>query len=284
MNKKRITIKRALEELARWRAEYSVERAVGAMAQWYERPTFFVLYQHYFPAEYAASQASAQARPEDGLSRREIEFLNLVAQRLFPLEPDWVVEQAMEKYGEGEDLLLCIPIEEIVPRPDEWDEERQPLVNVFAEMVGYTNIEFDKVRAHFAELGVNLPFPLAPKGGQMESVWARFQTLCASKGRPLSGVPQMMDLLFHNTGNFWLDFDPELVYASEAMEWTVENMDWFATEWRAAEPILDVGTETLNWLAKHPELLVDVIECWNLALQAPMTGGDRDATKTTATQ
>ena len=275
---KRITLKRALAELERWRAETLVERALGSLEQWYERPTFLLLYQHYFPAEYAASKASVQAEPEDGLSQRETEFLNLVAQRLFPLEPDWVVEQAIEKYSEGEDSFLCIPIEEVTPSPDEWDEERQPVVNVLTELIGYATSDFEEVREHFADMGVNLPNPMVPMTGQMEMVWERFQGLCASKGQPLSGVPQLMDLIYHSTGNFWLDFDPELYYPPEALEWTIENVDVLAEEWRAAEPILKAGTETLTWLVERPEFVKDAVECWNLAVQEPK-GGDGDAEK-----
>ncbi len=272
---KRVTVEHALVELARWQAASSLERAFGCLEQWCERPTFLLLYQHYFPGEYAASPARTQALPEEGLSQREIEFLNLVGQRLFPLEPDWVVQQAIEKYVAGEDFMLCIPIESVVPSPDEWDEERQPIVNVFGMLFGESQV--DEVHGHLAALGVNLPKPIEPQPGRTESVWQHFQSLCTTKGEQLSGVPQLLDLIYHNTGNFWLDYDPELWYPPEASEWTIENIDALAAEWRAAEPILEAGIQTLDRLVKQPEGLVEIIECWNRAVQETARGDRKDA-------
>jgi hypothetical protein len=47
-------------------------------------------------------------------------------------------------------------------------------------------------------------------------------------------------MLDHNTGNAWLDVgEINLAVGGGYPEWSRENNDWLAEEWRKARPVLD---------------------------------------------
>ncbi len=91
--------------------------AVEQLAVWRESSRILLLYQEYFPCEFARSTASTSIpihHNERGYSDREIEFFRHVDQHLFPL-PDFMFDV---------DRLPSIPI---YPQGLDWEDDRENL-------------------------------------------------------------------------------------------------------------------------------------------------------------
>jgi hypothetical protein len=61
-------------------------------------------------------------------------------------------------------------------------------------------------------------------------------------------LPDLIQMLDQSTGNVWLDMgEISLAEGGGYPEWSQENVDWLAEEWRKARPMLDGILSLLNW-------------------------------------
>lgn len=75
--------------------------------------------------------------------------------------------------------------------------------------------------------------------------------ICEGQPRPLCWVIDAYEMLGHSTGNFWLDFNDEmLAECCEMPEFTTESIAWLTEEWQAAQPILEHCKKLSDWLEK----------------------------------
>jgi hypothetical protein len=64
----------------------------------------------------------------------------------------------------------------------------------------------------------------------------------------LAALPDLIQMLDHNTGNAWLDVgEMSLAEGGGYPEWSRENVEWLAEAWRQARPVLDGVLALLNW-------------------------------------
>ena len=79
---------------------------VGALRGLYDERELLVLYALYFPDDYRRSQLRGELIEGELHSPKEIEFFELVSERLFPLPVDWIKAVYL---AEGEERLFWIP-------------------------------------------------------------------------------------------------------------------------------------------------------------------------------
>ena len=64
----------------------------------------------------------------------------------------------------------------------------------------------------------------------------------------LAGLPDLLQMLDHDTGNIWLDLgEASLAEGGGYPEWSQENVEWLVAEWEQASPVLDRVMTLLTW-------------------------------------
>ena len=170
------------------------------------------LYQHYFPEEFMASAASVQP-PGDRLRLREREFLKLVNERLFPLS-EWYLDELWAEAGQ--DWFDLIPLCQINPILDEDDADLAWPIRAFMAMLTGAEEVWAEIKE---QLGLDVPRPIALDWSNFTLNWAAFTSLCEQAGELVAGVPTVIDVVGRDTGNFWLDYDDEMMF-SAGLSWT----------------------------------------------------------------
>lgn len=67
---------------------------------------------------------------------------------------------------------------------------------------------------------------------------------------PLNALPDLIEMLDHNTNNSWLDIgELSLLDGDGYPQWQADEVAWLAEEWRKAAPILDRVQRLLDWQA-----------------------------------
>jgi len=58
--------------------------------------------------------------------------------------------------------------------------------------------------------------------------------------RPLAAIPGLIDMVFQQTGNLWLDVSPEMyAESSQVICWDAKTVTKLAALWRVAKPTLE---------------------------------------------
>jgi hypothetical protein len=72
----------------------------------------------------------------------------------------------------------------------------------------------------------------------------------------MAALPDLFQMLDQCTGNVWLDVgEISLVEGGGYPEWSRENIEWLAGEWRRARPVFDGVLFLLNWKTRVPRPL-----------------------------
>ena len=244
-----------LRELRQWRLP-ALSQALAELSSFREQAQLMYLYRHFFPTAYAGSTAGC-GRVDKGYSPREREFLSLVEEHLFPLDLDWL------ELWEGEAAGALIP-PIVNPSYFEVDfEELSLTVRVLVALLAVNDAE--PWTELCAQIGHRAPVPLTADGVSKID-WERFTNLCNSRHSPLAHVPLALDVIAHATGNFWLDLD-ENSLGNDRFEWDVSSLDFLASEWRQAQPLIQQYEQSLAWLEAHRSALATLIRLWNRAVE-----------------
>ncbi|OKH36225.1 hypothetical protein NIES2119_18160 [[Phormidium ambiguum] IAM M-71] len=227
------------------------------------------LYQELFPLEWGKSQSELYS--EDGNhSPKELEFISLVNEHLFPID-DMIIE------GAYEERLYQIPVS---PQGVDWQDHEEGI---------------DALRS-----GWQILLPLSHSGRWwLESVagddgksWyegtfgysfkdiaspeqADFKLLKRLAFRvvsPINALPTALAILDLETGNTWLD---QVVYYEsywnrnfESKPWTIEAINSLTNEWKKATQLLDKTDELIDWIESDPNTnFSHILALWNLTLQ-----------------
>ncbi len=238
------------------------DEAVEYLENRFNTYRLLALYQHFFPDEFANSTAipyqdNLNSESEDNHSPREIEFLYLISENLFPLSEyqlecaheerlhqiplipmgcDWIGHEDIESLRTGWQILLPLSTEgrywfELM-EGKEWYED---------------------------ELGVSWSEITHPDKIDM----ALLKKLSSRAANPLKFFPKALQLLNYESNNIWLDTSAanEL---QDSFPWTVENINLLKSEWQNAKVILDQVYDLIEWLEQdlknHFELILAV---WN---------------------
>ncbi|HAZ48827.1 MAG TPA: hypothetical protein DDW76_14855 [Cyanobacteria bacterium UBA11369] len=227
------------------------------------------LYQELFPLEWEKSQSELYSEGENH-SPKELEFISLVNEHLFPID-DMIIESAYEE------RLYQIPVS---PKGVDWQDHEEGI---------------DALRS-----GWQILLPLSQSGRWwLESVagdegesWyegtfgysfqdiahpekANFKLLKKLARRtapPISALPTALALLDLGTDNIWLDQSvcSETYWSRnfETRPWTIEAINSLASEWNKAIQLLDKAYELINWIESDQNInFSHILALWNLTLQ-----------------
>lgn len=224
------------------------------------------LYQHYFPAEYAASEASITHDPDtsQAYSLRELEFMALVEQRLFPIAHDLMAD-ADERYFSIPICSQAIDAEGV--------RDLQPGLQALIGLIGGACADVDwKALLALAPPGSCPPLTEIDTEGQYEVDWDQFEARCAQLGKSMQKIGAALSVVSYSTNTLWLDYTDEMMsYGGFEFLWTVEAIDYLAAEWRKADALLDQLNTVLDWLDASPDRIGQLVAIWNSCLRKKPT-------------
>jgi hypothetical protein len=71
---------------------------------------------------------------------------------------------------------------------------------------------------------------------------------------PLDALPDLIEMLGHHSGNFWLDVGEIALAESDGYPlWDREEVEWLTQEWQKAKPALERVNRLLDWQQDSPE-------------------------------
>jgi hypothetical protein len=250
----------AIERLKGLQTKYwmiDAEAAIERLGYLLGRTDILLLYRHYFPKAYRESHASPWCASPNGHSPRELEFFQLVSTRLFP-----IAEAVMDGIDERCD---AIPLETAALDPEvieNWSVPWQMLFTFVEGGSGYgESIDWNAVQTWLPP-GADLPAPVTSRRGY-DVNWKRFLRRAARLHPRLKHLRVALQVAGFSTGNNFLDVPYDMLYNSEMPEWTAENVDWLAKEWRRAQPIIKQANAVTRWLEARPKRLADLIALFN---------------------
>ena len=245
----------AIEVIARLRrlGLRPAHQTIEELGIWLDTANLLQLYRRFFPEEWERSRASVAVpmeAGEAGYSEREMEFVRLVDERLFPLS-----ELCFDS-----GRLPRIPIES---QGIEWDDDPGGFcLTIRAVMALCMDVDFEW--AHW------LPADLPIVPGERD--WNRFTELCRHGQGAVRHFPLLMQLVAHDTGNLW--FDSSNDYEYELFEWDAAVMRHLAREWQQARELLPRMNGAMERIDAHPRYyLPRLVRLWNCALQTPGNAG-----------
>ncbi len=225
--------------------EFSVGKVMEYLEEKLDQANMLTLYKALFPAQYKRSKASLERG--DLYSAREQEFFELVNQRLFPIDDGWV----MERDNNIPYMLVGIDLETL----DQYD---WPIQALGALVWDYYHGLWEMA---VEEIGLN-DIPSPPEQGRVR--WKKFTRLCRRAGGVVACLPDALNVIAHDTGNFMLDICPETY---EPIPWSLENVRQLAVEWKRAEKIWKRFGRVVDWLRDNPLNLTQVVEVWNRCVE-----------------
>jgi hypothetical protein len=247
----RLRIASALDHLSRFR-RLTISGALDYLSGLRFRFNIFHLYQHFFPEEYAHSEASSYPPPNSsGHSPRESEFFELVLSHLFPILDPGVLEDDEVRFD-------GIPIEVCGITYDDADH-LDVCYRIVGAALGALGLDWDDVTG---EWPVQLPEPLARRSGMMLDL-ERLEALCRKRGGMWTHVPIVARIACNETGNDFLDVTYETPL--EWPPWTRENVEYLRQEWASADQMLSQAEKVTEWLKQAPRRMASVITLMNRA-------------------
>jgi hypothetical protein len=233
--------------------------------------SLLALYQHYFPTEWKASQATIYPPTDvDCHSPRELEFIVLIYTHLFPLS-HWTVETAYEQ------RLHSIPITpmgidwtmdgEIEHLKDGWQlllpfshDSRRWLDDIHPEGSDWFDSEFAIYEITYSD--IDHPDKIDHK---------KLKRQCHHLDNPLKFLPLTLKLLDHETKNLWLDeYADDYYYQPDRtfLPWSKASIDLLTRKWQQANRMLNCAANLIDWLEAdlkpHAQIL---LKLWKQALK-----------------
>ena len=217
----------------------------------------FGLYQHFFPEEFATTNAYTTPASSEIYSERELEFLDFVNSRLFPL---YLYEDTAYEDGERyfDSIPLYPPTEDWYEYFYEWNLGWQLLLILEGTVFEYSGPEEIASRSEVLEWAIaRIEMGNSISLDQLEKV-------CAGVSEPLCYLSDAIAEITRVTGNIWLDYVAEWGHTIEDIEWTIENVQALADLWLEAERIRANGKALADWIEADPKQhFQQVIKLWN---------------------
>ena len=198
-----------------------------------QKTVLLALYQHYFPNQWASSIVDfLHCSTKDSLySDREIEFLTLVNDRLFPIGE-------VENFLDRDERILEIPL---YPQNTDWyDVELEQLISTEQFLISVLGCGYELV-------DWEIMFGFIPEKllSNEQISWQKLKQLCRLQIAPLSYLYDVLSLIDHSTGCIWLD----IVYENyECLIWNRESVDYLIKDWKIAQTYLAKMEKFDDWL------------------------------------
>ncbi len=206
------------------------------------------LYRVYFPLEWACSTASLSSAASGGYSLREAEFLHLVEYRLFPLDGDYLVENAVE-----EGALDRI---ELLPYASNW-WDMDEIDPAWLRLMLLSGMLHAADALNQLDVREDLPSSLREAMTTVILATRDFYSLqplrifCCALTSPLHSLPVLLEMLRYETGNDWLDItgeDGSLPFDGLPLRWCEQDLDFLTHTFRAAQEIEHQAHLLVEWL------------------------------------
>jgi hypothetical protein len=223
---------------------------------------------------------------------------------VFPDRPEWLGQEAVD-WAEEEDVAAAVErflgrVNTLFPVHDEiWDADLEAIEWRLYE-IPVVPMGYDLWHDDWADLREPAPYLLhmqhsrdaedhtygrdtfaglypdhqVPPGLEPQELADALRDAYAEKGRgtrllppALAALPDLIRMLDYSTGNVWLDVgEMSLAEGGGYPEWSRENVDWLAKEWRQARPVLDGVLSLLNWKNENVETIAEKLSAVRSAL------------------
>lgn len=254
------------EALIRLTVYRTIPRNVSEALEWLgkkrEYNEFLYLYHQMFPNEYAASEASIEIEETWSYSPREVEFLFLVDEHLFPLDIDSMSDAGMN----GERVEVIYPCPYHMP----WWHEPESLSVGWQVLRLLSGIGGDQALQKLSATQC-LPVDVLTALGKMADALIISPTVYVQRVRqicdqdassPLSDLGLALALLLQKTGNPWLDTDPDNDFLYEGYWWSIEHVKEIAADYKAAQVLEHRVGAFVEWF--EVDLLMRVPLCLSI--------------------
>lgn len=245
---------------------------------------FLLLYKHFFPEEFAASTAPFAPLPgadhiTDGAgvySPREIEFFNLVGNRLFPFNFDWMMEIASTD-GERVNNIFIEYMGFDQDDPD-YDECRLgwQLLAIINTPSYFEDLceQISGVPGHAAFLEVLNKV----KEGELDQL--QFKERCKKArvgGGVLAYLPLAFEVISNDTDNYFLDGSPSNPIDEFYWSGGINTIKYLAAEYDEALLKTHQCGILMDWIEESPANFRKVITLWNRSLTKPQPQQESNA-------
>lgn len=247
-----ITYAEALDFLSLFSIPLSFEKGIDYLQRLSQQVILLSLYREYFPAEWTQSRASIEPDFEDwqcSHSPKEMEFLRLVEERLFPIGLEWEWGEALE---ERMSYITVYPhdLDWYQRGIDEFDEFHQFLIYLLGQ-------DFP-VSLWQERLGITLDFVLPVE--QLD--FDRLEILCQHTPKPLGYLYDALSIVDHSTHCIWIDSCWECM---DYFAWSRESLDGLTEQWKLALQLWDKESQLRRWIAADKTRYLPLINLWNQA-------------------
>ncbi|MFZ1398477.1 MAG: hypothetical protein WAS33_16355 [Candidatus Promineifilaceae bacterium] len=214
---------------------------------------------------------------------------------IFPQEPDWLTETVEHWHGEE---TVAAAVEQFLQRVSTFFPVHEEVWDIDLEAIAWRLEEiplivqgFDEWYEAWAEYKEPVPFLLHLIYSR-ESTFGRKATFTQtypdhclpqalqpfqlveclrqmSLPAPLAALPDLLQMLAHETGNPWLDVGELTLSEGDGYPtWEAETVAWLTTEWQKAQPVLDRVDALLDWSNDSPERIAEKLTAVRQALLA----------------
>jgi len=267
----------AVQKLRQYKSIISPEQAISYLESQLLAYQLKIIYQHFFPDEFAQSTASEypnNLKDPNSHSPKEMELLELINENLFPINT-WY-----HTYPNQRLYTIPLTIEGI-----DWETEEFDLMCLSP---GWQALSALCIRGRYWLEGYDYELEEEDSSELLESAnWYfsitgiaigcianpekvnrnRFKSFCAKAKHPLNLLPLALDLMEHDTGNIWLDpYSYELEHDSELTElqWTIENVQHLATAYQESAKVWQQVNQLIDWLESDIKTnFQEVLKLWN---------------------
>jgi hypothetical protein len=202
------------------------------------------LYRKYFPTEFSASRASFMIG-ENGYSDCEVEFFHLVDRHHFPLDLDYMFDLGSE--GERPPDILLVPWAN-----SWWDEPFDQLQTGWQILLLLSGFFNDAYLTDFLGaiegLSSEVETEIAEFVKSGEYSLKHLKKLCRAAIPPLCHLGDALALILRETGNTWLDTDPESETPFQGACWCEYHYQLIADAFREARELDAWADEVAAWL------------------------------------
>ena len=214
-----------------------------------KRVSLLSLYQKIFPQQWLESTISLEkhSHQESAYCDREIEFIKLINEKLFPVE--YVDE--VEFLNEHDNISIS-------PQKIEWwyedFEDLKYSVKFILSLIGQGY--------NLSEWKLNFGFTPEYIDEAENICLEKLARLCRRYKNPLQHLDTAIKVIDYSTENIWLDITCE---TSDWMEWTYENVMFLAQEWQEAVLMIEKSDEVADLIETSLSARKAVVKIWNQA-------------------
>ncbi|MBE9169740.1 hypothetical protein IQ238_20165 [Pleurocapsales cyanobacterium LEGE 06147] len=257
----------------------SLSNAVEYLEQRELRYQLLSLYSHFFPQQYAQSKASVYPGldEEDGWLRyteREIKFLQLVHQNLFPLHYlDYLLEERVDFIELRSILVTPLGMGQLEDYEMSYcdlalgDKILLPMSTIGRENLENWHNHLDEdCYGKWFEAELSSPPTMAEIAHPYSIDFKKLRRMCFQTKKPICYLPLTLRLLDLNTNNIWLDEEGGWLQGMEGttLDWSKENVNYLHREYLKAQRILDAAGFFIGWLETDlNNNFQSVLRLWN---------------------